>query len=72
MSGRIKWVSRVAHIAEMENTPIILVIKLWIPRHRWKYNVNRDLEGRRCEDDWIHLSKDRDQFLSLVNSLIGL
>jgi hypothetical protein len=43
------------------------------PSHRWKDNINMDLQevGWRGMD-WIYLAKDRDRWRALVNAVMKL
>ena len=48
-------------------------IKLGRPRHRWKDNINMDLQEVACGDmDWIELAQDRDRWRTLVNAVMNL
>jgi hypothetical protein len=40
------------------------------PRHRWVDNIKIDLRGVGW--DWIGLAQDRDQWRTLVNTVINL
>ena len=42
------------------------------PRHRWKENINMDLNevGRGC-GDWMELAQDRDRWRGLVSTVMN-
>jgi hypothetical protein len=43
------------------------------PRSRWEDNIRMDLREITWEGvDWMHLAQDRDQWWSLVNTLMNL
>jgi hypothetical protein len=43
------------------------------PRHRWKDNINLDLQDVGCEGmDWIDVTQDRERWRALVNAAINL
>jgi hypothetical protein len=43
------------------------------PRRRWKDNIKMDLREIGFWDvDWIHLSRDRDRWRALVNTVMNL
>jgi hypothetical protein len=43
------------------------------PRHRWEDNIKMDLREVGCGDmDWIHLAQDRDQWRTLVNTVMNI
>jgi hypothetical protein len=43
------------------------------PRRRWVDNIEIDLREVGCDGmDWIDLAQDRDQWRSLVNTVINL
>jgi hypothetical protein len=44
-----------------------------IPRNRWHDNIRMDLKEIGLQGvDWIHLAQDRDQWWSLVNTVMNL
>jgi hypothetical protein len=48
-------------------------IPLGRPRHRWVDNINVDLRVREWDSmDWISLTQDRDQWRTLVNTVMNL
>jgi hypothetical protein len=43
------------------------------PRHRWKDGIRIDLRDIGCGSiDWIQLAQDRDQWWTLVNTVMNL
>jgi hypothetical protein len=59
----------------MKNYYKILVSKFeWKrPKHRWKATVKIDLEKKWYDSmDWIHMTHDRFQWLTLVNTVMNL
>jgi hypothetical protein len=43
------------------------------PRRSWEYNIRMDFREIGWEvSDWIHLIQDRDQWRSLVNTVMNL
>jgi len=43
------------------------------PRHRWKDNIEKDLQEVGCGSmDLIELAQDRDRWLALVNAVMNL
>jgi hypothetical protein len=78
-SRRIRWAGHLARMWEKRNVYRLLVGKpkgkrpLGRPRHRWVYNIRMDLEEVGWDDvDWIGLSKDRNRWKALVNSVLNL
>jgi hypothetical protein len=78
-SRRMRWAGHVAVIGEKMNAYRILVGKqrgkrpLGRPRRRWADNIKIDLReigwGGMA---WIDLAHDRDQWKSLVNTVVNL
>jgi hypothetical protein len=51
----------------------VLVRKPGRPRRRWVDNIKMDLrEIGWCGMDWIHMTQDRDQWWTLVNTIMNL
>jgi hypothetical protein len=42
------------------------------PRRRWVDNIRMDLRETGWDIDWIDLSKDRDQWRTLVNKVMNI
>jgi hypothetical protein len=43
------------------------------PRHRWEDNIRMDIRGIGCNDvNWIDVAQDRDQWRSLVKTVMNL
>jgi hypothetical protein len=43
------------------------------PRRRWKDNIRKDLREMGWEDvDWMYLTEGRNQWMSVVNTLMNL
>jgi len=43
------------------------------PRHRWKDNINMDIQQVRCGSmEWIELAQDSDSWRALVNVIMNL
>jgi hypothetical protein len=43
------------------------------PKRRWEDNIRMDCREIRWEVvDWMHLTRDRDQWQALVNTIINL
>jgi hypothetical protein len=43
------------------------------PRRRWEDNIRMDLREIWCEVvDWMNLSQDRDQWRSLMNTVMNI
>jgi hypothetical protein len=43
------------------------------PRYRWEDNTRMDLGEIECEVvDWIHLAQGRDQWRTVVNTVINI
>jgi hypothetical protein len=78
-SRRIIWVGHVARMGEKRNAYRILVgkpegkIPLGRPRHRWVDNIKMNLREVGWDDmDWIYLAQDRDQWRTVVNTVMNL
>jgi hypothetical protein len=79
MSRRMRWVGHVARMWENRNAYRLLVGKpegkrpLGRPIHRWVDNIMMDLgEVGWGDSDWISLTKDRNRWRALVNSVLNL
>jgi hypothetical protein len=77
--SRMRWVGNVAQMGEMRNRYNILVGKpegkrtLVRPRHRWEDNIRMDFKEIGWEGVyWIHLTQDRDQWWTVVNTVMNL
>jgi hypothetical protein len=75
----LRWAGRLACMREMRNAYSILVRKpegkrpRVRSRHRWEENIGMDLREICLEDvNWIHLAQDRDQWRTLVNTVMNL
>jgi hypothetical protein len=43
------------------------------PMHRWEGNIRMDIKEVVWDSvDWMHLAQDRDQWLTLLNSVMNL
>jgi hypothetical protein len=78
-SWRMRWTGHVARLVQRRNGYRILVGKpegktpLGRPRHGWLHNIKLDLrEGEWDGMDLIHLAQDRDQWRTLVNTVINI
>jgi hypothetical protein len=75
---RTRWVGHVARMGEKRNVYRILVGKpegkrpLGKPRRRWVDNIKIDLKRDRMGVDWIDVAQDRDQWSTLVNTVLIL
>jgi hypothetical protein len=74
----MRWARNVARVGEMRNAYKTLVgkrefkRKLGRPRRRWKDTVRIDLRETGWEVVvWIHLAQDRDQWRTIVNTVIN-
>jgi hypothetical protein len=73
-SRRMRWAGHVAQMGVKRNAHRILVGKPeGRPRCRWVDNIKIDLReiGWGCMD-WIDLDQDRDQWRTLVNTVMNL
>jgi hypothetical protein len=78
-SRRMRWAVHIARLGEKRNAYKILVGKpegkrpLGRPRHWWVDNIKIDLRETGWDGmDWIDLAQDRDQWRSLVNTVMNL
>jgi hypothetical protein len=78
-SRRMRWVGHAARMGENRNAYRILVGKpegkrpLGRPRRRWVDDIKMDLREIGWGGiDWIHLAQDRDQWRTLVNTVMNL
>jgi hypothetical protein len=78
-SRRMRWTGHVARIEAKRNAYMILVGKpegkrpLGRPRRRWVDNIKLDLGEVGWDGvDWIDLAQNRDQWRSLVNTVMNL
>jgi len=78
-SGRMIWAGHVARMEEMKNTYNIPVAKAegkrscGTGRRRWEDNIRMDLRKIGWEGvDWINLAQDRNQWRSVVNTVMNL
>jgi hypothetical protein len=78
-SRRMRWAEHVARMGETRNAYRILVGKpegkrpLGRPRRRGVDNIKMDLREIEWDGmDWIELAQDRDQWSSLVNTVMNL
>jgi hypothetical protein len=77
-SMRMRWAGHVARMGEKRNAYGILVGKpegkrpLGRPIRRWVDNIKMDLREIEWEGmDWIDLAQDRDQWRTLVNTVMN-
>jgi hypothetical protein len=75
----MRWIGHVARTREKMNLYKVLVRKpeekriLGRPRRRWEYNIIldfREIGGGGV--DWINLAQERDQWRTLVNTVMNL
>jgi hypothetical protein len=78
-SRLVGWGGHVARMREKRSANRILVGKpegkrsLGRPRRRWVDNIKTHLRGIGWDGmDWINLAQDRDQWKTLVNTVINL
>jgi hypothetical protein len=76
---RMRWAGHVARMAEVRVAYNILAERpegrrpLGRPRRRWEDNIKMDFREIGFGDvDWIHLARDRDRWLALVNTVMNL
>jgi hypothetical protein len=75
----MKLAGHVAHMGEMRNTYNILIgkpdgkIPHGRPTCRWEANIRTNLREIVWEGvDWMELAQDRDQWWTLVNTIMNL
>jgi hypothetical protein len=77
----MRWTGHVARTREKRNLYKVLVGKpeenknrpLGRPRRMWQDNIKMDLREIRWGDvDWINLIQERDQWRTLVNTVMNL
>jgi hypothetical protein len=78
-SRRMKWEGHVARMGEKRNAFRILVGKpegrrpLGRPRRRWVDNIKMDRREIGWDGvDWIDMAQDRDQWRTLMNTVLNL
>jgi hypothetical protein len=80
-SRRMRWAGHVARMGERRNLYGLLVGKpegkmpLGRPRRRWVYNTHITMELVEVgwgDVNWIGLTRDRDRWRALVNSVLNL
>jgi hypothetical protein len=78
-SRRMRWAGHVARMGEKRNAYSILVSKpegkrpLGRPRRSWMDNIKINLREIRCDGvDWIDMTRGRDQWRALVNTVLNL
>jgi hypothetical protein len=78
-STRMRWTGHVAPMGKKTNAHRILMGSLERkrplnrPRRRWVVSVKMDLREKGWDGmDWIELSRDRDQWMALVNTVMKL
>jgi hypothetical protein len=76
---RMRWAGHVPRMVETRNAYRILVGKpegnrpLGRPRRRWVDNIKIYLRDTEWDGvDWIELAQDRDQWRTLVNTVMNL
>jgi hypothetical protein len=79
IKSRMRWAGHVARMGEKRNSYMILVRKpeakrpVGRPRRRWVDNIKMDLRELGWDGvDWINMTQDRDQWRSLVNTVLNL
>jgi hypothetical protein len=77
--SRIRQMGYVASMVNIRNTYKILVESLngrdplERSRCKWEDEINTDLKETVCEGlEWVHLSRERDQWRALVNTVMKL
>jgi hypothetical protein len=76
---RMRWAGHVARMGEVRGAYNILVGRpegrrpLGRPRRRWVDNIKMDLRKIGFGNvDWIHLSRNRDTWRALMNTVMNL
>jgi hypothetical protein len=76
---RIRWTGNVAHMVEIRNACSILIGNpemnrpLGRPVCRWEGNIKMDIREAGWEVvDWMQLVLDRDQWRTVVNTVMNL
>jgi hypothetical protein len=76
---RMRWAGQVACMGDSKGVYWVLVGKpegkkpLGRPRHRWKDNINMDLQEVGCGGmEWIDLAQDSDRWRALVKAVMNL
>jgi hypothetical protein len=75
LTRKMRWAGHVARIGEKRNAFRLLVGKrpLGRPRRRWVDNIRMDIGEVGWGDvDWIGLTKNRNRWRALVNSVLNL
>jgi hypothetical protein len=78
-SRRMRWAGHVTHMGEKRNAYRIFVEKregkrpVGRPKRRWVDNIKMDLREIGWVDmDWIDLTHDREQWKTVVNTVMNL
>jgi hypothetical protein len=78
-SRRVRWAGNIARMGEKRNAYRILAGNpegkrpLGRPRRTWVNNIKMDLREIGWDGmDWIDLAQDRDQWRTLVNTVMNL
>jgi hypothetical protein len=78
-SSRRRWAGYVVLVEEVRNAYKLLVRKpngkkpLGRPRRRWEDNIRMDLREIVWKfSDWMHLAQDRDQWQTLVYTVMNI
>jgi hypothetical protein len=78
ISFKARWMRWVGHAAHMEEMRILIgesegTRPVGRPTHRWVDDIRMDVREIGWEDsDWIHLTQDRYQWLTVVNTVMNL
>ena len=76
-SIRMRWAGHVARMGEDRGVLRVLVEKpegkrpLGRPRRRWEDNIKMDLQEVEGSGDWMELTRDRDRWRVLVNTVMN-